>query len=474
MSWRNSYILMAAIFVSAACYLTHRQTRYALVVGNALNLIHEFYVEPVDDRELLVAALDGMTQGLDPYSSFVPLEDYQRLQDAMKQEFAGIGIYVDQPSETEPVRVITPLVGSPALDAGLKANDRIVKVDGESVVGWTLADVSGRLKGPVGSRVELVVLRNEQEVTLTVQRGNIELESVVGDWRDSDNRWQFRLADHPEIGYARLTTFGDKTAGELRDVLKQAEGVRAFILDLRTNGGGLLDAAVDVCDLFLDSGRIVSTAVRGGQTETTHDASQGTTLDPSIPVVVMINHDSASASEIVAAALQDHGRATIVGTRSFGKGTVQNVLPLEVGRSALKLTVAKYIRPSGANIHRSAEATEDDVWGVSPAADAVVEMDDAQIGGLVQRWQEAAYPHASLEDSAPADSHSNPTDSPPVDEAPSPEGSPATERPKIELPVSELPETEEFVDPQLKRAVQILMGEDEPSMEPSAAVDVAA
>jgi carboxyl-terminal processing protease len=477
MSWRNLYILLIAGFVSTACYLMYRQTRYALVVGNALNLIHDHYVDPVDDRKLLIAALDGMTRGLDPYSEFIPLEDYQRLQDTMKQEFAGIGIYVDQASPTEPVRVVTPLVGSPALQAGIKANDRIVGIDDESVVGMSLAEVSSRLKGPIGTEVRLKLDREGKEIQLQVRRDNIEIESVVGDQRDKENRWVFRLADHPEIGYARLTSFGDKTANELNDVLKQSQSVQGFILDLRSNGGGLLESAVEVCDQFLDSGRIVSTRIRGDRIESTHDASSGVNLPATIPVVILIDHQSASASEIVAAALQDHGRATIVGTRSFGKGTVQNVLPLEVGRSALKLTVAKYVRPNGQNIHRSAEAGEDATWGVSPNPDAIVEMDESQLALLIQRWQTAAFPHASIEDLIPKRIPAQETDNP---ESTSPEStnsestssetkSPtanatgADNEPKA-IPVT--PDTD-FIDMQLKRAIEILKGQSNQDAQPA-------
>jgi carboxyl-terminal processing protease len=401
--------------------------------------------------------LDGMTQGLDPYSEFIPLEDYQRLQDTMKQEFAGIGIYVDQASPSEAVRIVTPLVGSPALKAGIRANDRIVGIDDQSVIGLSLAEVSSRLKGPIGTEVRLKLDREGNEVLLAVRRDNIEIESVVGDQRDDQNRWVFRIADYPEIGYARLTSFGDKTAGELNEVLKQCQSVKGFILDLRSNGGGLLESAVEVCDLFLDSGRIVSTRIRGDRIESTHDASTGVDLAPTIPVVILIDHQSASASEIVAAALQDHNRATIVGTRSFGKGTVQNVLPLEIGRSALKLTVAKYVRPNGKNIHRSADADEQQTWGVSPNSDAIVEMNESQLALLIQRWQTAAFPNASIDDLISKRVPVPPSGSP--DAATNTDAKSSTDDSlQADSESSEAPSTqnEDFIDIQLKRAIEIL------------------
>lgn len=366
-----------------------------MMVGEAIEMIDRYYVEPVDRRELLTSAMAGMTSTLDQHSEYIPPVSYQAFQDTIQQEFAGIGIYVDQPVEGEPVRVITPLVGSPALRAGLMPGDAILEVDGEYVGDMDIRSVSERLRGPIATTVQLLVERGEEKLEVKVQRDTIQLESVIGDYRNGGNEWVYRLKQHPDIVYVRMTSFGDKTVSELRSVLSRLmpkSDVSGFVLDLRGNGGGLLTAAVDVCDMFLSSGRIVSTKTRGGVVEDEVSATAGTLVPPDMPVAILIDEHSASASEIVAAALQDHGRATIVGTRSYGKGTVQNILPLEYGRSALRLTVAKYYRPSDQNIHRGVDDTEEDVWGVSPDPGMDVKIAEDDIRQLARFWEEASYP----------------------------------------------------------------------------------
>ena len=216
MSPKNLNIILLAFSISLLCYLTHRRARTAMMVGDALELINNFYVDPVDRDDLLTAAMNGMTGMLDDHSSFIPGEAYESFQDSISQEFAGIGIFVEQLDPDQPVRVRTPLVGSPALKAGVLPNDEIIEVDGEDVSRMSLREVSNRLKGPIGTTVNLVVRRKSGNVPLTVSRATIELESVVGDHRDQDNRWVYRLAGHPEIAYIRLISFGEKTVDELR------------------------------------------------------------------------------------------------------------------------------------------------------------------------------------------------------------------------------------------------------------------
>lgn len=366
-----------------------------MMVGEAMEMIDRYYVEPVDRRELLTSAMAGMTSTLDQHSEYIPPVSYQAFQDTIQQEFAGIGIYVDQPVEGEPVRVITPLVGSPALRAGLMPGDAILEVDGEYVGDMDIRSVSERLRGPIATTVQLLVERGDEKLEVQVQRDTIQLESVIGDYRNGGNEWVYRLKQHPDIVYVRMTSFGDKTVSELRSVLSRLmpkSDVSGFVLDLRGNGGGLLTAAVDVCDMFLSSGRIVSTKTRGGVVEDEVSATAGTLVPPDMPVAILIDEHSASASEIVAAALQDHGRATIVGKRSYGKGTVQNILPLEYGRSALRLTVAKYYRPSDQNIHRGVDDTEEDVWGVSPDPGMDAKIAEEDLRQLARFWEEASYP----------------------------------------------------------------------------------
>ncbi|MFG0288228.1 MAG: S41 family peptidase, partial [Rhodopirellula sp. JB044] len=329
---RNLTIICITLVVSSACHVLQQRTHTALLVGEALEMIDRYYVEPVDDRELIVSALSGMTSTLDQHSEFIPPSDYQSFQDSIQQEFAGIGIYVDQPAQGKPVRVITPLVGSPALEAGVLPGDQILIVDDQNVSTWDIREVSERLRGPIGTTVKLTLRRGDEEVQTMIVRDRIQMESVIGDHRDENNRWVYRLANNPRVAYVRMTSFGDKTVGELGKVLRDLNNdFEALVLDLRGNGGGLLSAAVDVADMFLDSGKIVSTKTRGGRLEEEAVATPGTLVATDIPMAILIDHDSASASEIVTACLQDQGRAIVGGTRSFGKGTVQNILPLEYG-----------------------------------------------------------------------------------------------------------------------------------------------
>jgi len=396
---RNLNVLLLAASISVLCYVTHRRAQPAMMVGSALDLIRQFYVDPVDSEALLIAAMNGMTATLDENSSYIPGEAYGSFQDSINQEFAGIGIFVEQPEEDAPVRVITPLVGSPALKAGLLPGDRILIVDDEDVRELPLAEVSKKLRGPIGTTVALVILRNErEEVSLVVRRQRIELESVIGDHRDANDSWVYRLADDPTIAYLRLTSFGEKTVRELRRVLVHLDNdFRGLVLDLRGNSGGLLYSAADVCNMFMNEGRIVSTRIRGDIVEETRNAEPGTLVHPRIPMAVLIDGNSASASEIVAACLQDNERAVIVGTRSYGKGTVQNILPLQYGRSALRLTVARYYRPNGHNIHRMPTATEADEWGVTPDEGYEVSLDEETLQDLMRRWREASYPMLSAQ-----------------------------------------------------------------------------
>jgi carboxyl-terminal processing protease len=434
---RNLNVILITVCVATLCYFTHRRARTAMMVGDALELINNYYVDPVDDEQLLIAAMNGMTSELDENSEYIPIQDYESFQDSINQEFAGIGIFVEQSEAGSPVRVVTPLVGSPALKAGVRPGDLIIRVDDVDVSSMDLPEVSKRLKGPINTLVNLLVRRDDGEFALSVTRDTIPLPSVIGDHRGENDRWVYRLADDPTIAYVRLTSFGEKTVAETAQVLVDLDNeFRGLVLDLRGNGGGLLQAAADISDMFMDRGKIVSTRIRGGKAEDEFNARPGTLVDHGKPIAVLINGNSASASEIVAACLQDHGRAAVVGTRSYGKGTVQNILPLQYGRSALRLTVARYYRPNGENIHRSKDATEEDQWGVSPDEGMAIELNEETIERLAQRWQEASYPAMAA--------------SPSGAESDGPDGQPEQD------PGQPVPDSGLSLDPQLKRAVEYL------------------
>ncbi len=323
--------------------------------GDIFERIRAQYVEQVDASELIEAAIDGMLTSLDPHSSYLSPEDAQQMRVQTRGEFGGLGIEVTQ--EEGFVKVVSPIDGTPADEAGIEAGDFITHVDGESVLGLTLDEAVDKMRGPVGSEIIITVVREgEQEpFDVTIIRDTIELQAV-------------RSRTEGEAVVLRVTTFNDKTTPNLIEKLKEEvetlggmENVTGFVLDLRNNPGGLLTQAIRVSDAFLEEGEIVSTRGRNPEDGDRFNATPGDLADGK-PIVVLINGGSASASEIVAGALQDHRRAIVVGTKSFGKGSVQTVMPLR-GEGAMRLTTARYYTPSGRSIQ---------ALGVSP--DIVVEQ----------------------------------------------------------------------------------------------------
>ncbi len=379
---RNIVTVAVTAIISIVCFQKASHNRYAHTLVHAMQIIEDNYVDEVSARQLFENAMDGMASELDEYSGFIAPNLFERFQQSIDQEFIGIGIYVEGPPAIEQLRVVNPVFESPAFKAGLRSGDAILEIDGQSTVGMKVDDAVDLIKGLEGTSVDLTIKHASKDVpeTVSVRRERIQTPSVLGDTRRPDGSWNYVLADHPTIGYVRLTTFGERSADELAEVLQfPDQHLDALILDLRGNAGGLLEAAVGVSDMFIDKGVIVSTRGRRPSDKTAAYASEsGTCFDKSIPLAVLVDRFSASASEIVAACLKDHKRAIIVGQRTWGKGTVQNVIPLEGGTSALKLTTARYIRPNGRNIHRTADSTEEDQWGVRPDDDAEVILDDDQ------------------------------------------------------------------------------------------------
>jgi carboxyl-terminal processing protease len=249
----------------------------------------------------------------------------------------------------------------------MRAGDIILAIDGVDTANVSFNETVKKIRGKPGEVVRLTVMHagEEEPVELEIERAIIPVESVMGDGHREDGSWDFQLEEHPQITYIRLVTFGENSVEELKRALQEAQP-QALVLDLRDNAGGLLSAAVGVCDLFIDEGVIVSIRGKGGEVRDCFTATDDMGLNPSVPMAVLVNGLSASASEIVAACLQDHRRAKIVGERTWGKGTVQNVIELEGGEAAIKLTTASYWRPNGQNIHRKEEDDESDQWGVMP------------------------------------------------------------------------------------------------------------
>ncbi len=372
---RNLYAIAMVTAVSLVCGPGTQAAKpkdemmelYGLFV-DAVEQVEANYVRPVNRKELLESALRGMLQNLDQHSQFINEAEWRFFKKQIEGKYGGIGIQVEVDAEAERLKVIAPMVGTPAYVAGVLPGDLILEIDGQSTDGMSPDRAVEVLTGRVGTPVKIQV-KHEADgkvETLSMTRAIIDMPSVLGDVRKADDSWEFMIDQERKIGYIRISSFIQNTTEELKAALNdlKGQGMKALVLDLRDNPGGLLSAAVEVSDLFLDSGVIVSTKGRNTPNKVYEAQKDGQYTD--FPMVVLVNHSSASAAEIVSACLQDHKRAKVVGQRSYGKGSVQNILELEGGNSVLKLTVASYHRPSGKNIHRFKNAKESDEWGVSP------------------------------------------------------------------------------------------------------------
>jgi carboxyl-terminal processing protease len=352
---------------------------YGLFV-DAVEKVEANYVRPVSRRELLESALEGMLQNLDPHSSFINTGEWMQFRKQIEGKFGGIGIQVIGVDPETGRLKIAPIAGTPAYERGILAGDEIVEIDGQTAEGMSTDRAVEVLTGRPGTEVKLSVLHegSDHPESVAITRAIIDVPSVLGDRRKADDQWDFLLDPEMKIGYIRITSFLQNTAEDLKKVLDalKDEGIKGLILDLRDDPGGLLSAAVEVSDLFLDKGEIVST--KGRNTAPKTYTAQKDSPYEELPMMVLVNQNSASASEIVSAALQDHHRATVVGQRSFGKGSVQNIFELDDGNSVLKLTVASYYRPSGENIHRFRQSKTSDKWGVSPDPGGEVKLSPSE------------------------------------------------------------------------------------------------
>ena len=351
---------------------TYRQLN---LFGDVFERVKNDYVRETKDAELVESAINGMLNGLDPHSSYLNPNNFSDMQVSTRGEYGGLGLEVTM--EEGLVKVISPMDGTPAAKAGIKTGDLIAAIDGVSIQGLTLSEAVDKMRGPVNSQIKITILRKSEKkpFDVTITRAVIRVESV-------------RFKQENDIAVIRITTFNEQTEEGIDRVVnltkaKIGNKLRGVVLDLRNNPGGLLDQAINVSDAFLDQGEVVSTRGRRASDTQRYNARNGQ-IFPGIPVIVLVNQGSASASEIVAGALQDHKRARVIGTRSFGKGSVQTVIPLSGGiDGALRLTTAKYYTPSG----RSIQAT-----GIDP--DILVEQafEDNSEAEANDRMSEANLP----------------------------------------------------------------------------------
>ncbi|MDE0780871.1 MAG: S41 family peptidase [Alphaproteobacteria bacterium] len=345
--------MLAAMPAAAIAAESDEETfRQLELFGDIFERVRAQYVDEADDKDLIEAAINGMLHSLDPHSSYLNEESFRDMQVRTRGEFGGLGIEVTM--EQGFVRVVSPIDGTPAARAGLEAGDFITHLDGESVLGLSLSDAVDKMRGRIGTDIELTIRREGVDpFDVTVTRDVVRIRSV-------------RSRAEGKAGYIRVTTFNEQTMEGVKSSmvkLKEELGdeMIGLVLDLRRNPGGLLDQAVKVSDAFLNRGEIVSTRGRESDDSQRFNAKRGD-LAEGLPIVVLINRGSASASEIVAGALQDHKRAVIMGTESFGKGSVQTIMPI-AGHGALRLTTAAYFTPSGRSIQKT---------GISP--DILVEQ----------------------------------------------------------------------------------------------------
>ena len=327
--------------------------------GEVLEKINKEYVDEINQSDSMDSAINGLLQSLDPYSAYMPPDIYNEMQTETSGEFGGLGIEVGM--ESGVVKVISPIDDTPASKAGIKAGDYIVKIDDIQVQGKSLSEAVEIMRGPVGSEIKLTVRRigEKKALTFKIVRETIEIKSVKTDLIEEN------------IGYIRLTSFNENSGAQIKKKIKEFENkknVDAYILDLRNNPGGLLSQAIKISDFFLDNGEIVSTKSRKVSENRRWFAKNGDLINGK-KLIVLINYGSASASEIVAGALKDHKRAILLGESSYGKGSVQSIIPLK-NRGAIRLTVAKYYLPSGKSISEV---------GVSPDIEISEKTDDFRI-----------------------------------------------------------------------------------------------
>jgi len=374
---------------------TYRQLK---LFGDVFERVRADYVEEVTDQQLIEAAIQGMLSSLDPHSSYLNAESFRDMRVQTKGEFGGLGIEVTM--ENGFVKVVSPIDDTPAFRAGLQPGDLITHLDSQPVLGLTLNDAVEKMRGPVDSAITLTVRREGQEpFDVTIKRAVIHITSV-------------RSRPEGNIGYIRITAFNEQTSPGLKKAIEDLKGeigekLAGYVLDLRNNPGGLLDEAISVSDAFLDQGEIVSTRGRHPDDAQRYNARPGDMAD-GLPIVVLVNGGSASASEIVAGALQDHRRAVVMGTTSFGKGSVQTIIPLS-GNGAMRLTTARYYTPSGRSIQGIGITPDIRVeQGHLEKVDASPHRREADLPGALENSGGNGAPAKTPEDAASPESPKSP------------------------------------------------------------------
>ena len=427
-------------------------------LATIMDRVLDSYVDEADTEMLFRGAFDGIMSTLDPYSAYLPPANKQDLDINTTGEFGGLGIEITA-DERKVLKVETPLEGTPAFFAGVRPGDRIVAIDGvttrpdpKMTRREIVMDAVSKLRGLKGTEVTIRVFHVDDRTyeDITIVRDIIKVKSIVA----------AKMVDEKAgIAYARMTQFQETTAKELDEAVEdlRTQGMKGLILDLRMNPGGLLNSAVDISDRFIDKGVIVSTRGRAAGTEHEFKASSRATYED-FPLAVLISGRSASASEILTGALQDHKRAVIIGMRSFGKASVQTIFPLENGTSAIKLTTGKYYTPSGRLIHRGPDDTEEDEWGIHP--DIEIEMTFDEMLDMVDAWRKE---HVIDQNKNAPNGAANPEDG--EGDAVAAEQDdlqdllgPAAETETGDEEAEKAEEKKPFVDRQLQAAVSVLRG----------------
>jgi len=384
-------MILLGLTLSYSAPIREKDKNYQLVrmVVDVLAEVDQNFVKEMSEQDmqkLVESMINGGLEKIDPYSEYFNAEQYKSFETQSEGNFGGIGVQIGVDRTTGALVVISPIVGTPAWEAGMTAGDYVLKVNDQSTENMVLNDVVKQILGEPGTDVSVTILHPGAKgpETLKIKRAIIEIESVMGWKRNPLNpkEWDYFVDPENKIAYLRLVAFNEHSTRDMAEALKkiQAQGARGLILDLRDNPGGLLKSAIDISDLFLTDGRIVSTKNRYGKGRSWDAKEDGTLFQPaaSHPMVVLVNRGSASASEILSAALQDNKRAIVIGERSFGKGSVQQVIkmPNTDPQTAIKLTTDTYWRPSGKNIHRMPDSKETDDWGVSPDTGFDIVMKD--------------------------------------------------------------------------------------------------